>query len=192
MQPINARRVSSKQARNHFAVDALLWFFLALMLGSLVALAEFRAWLPCRILLWFDAPSASRTAIVSLIGLSLSQTIYVPLLFAAGLHSTSYYYTSRVISFGFWFWHGVDVWKYLLALREESWQRYLSVIPMIAVMLCMGWLMLRVHLIAAAGVAEKSAHYGKRPSAYFTDLLQYWGGTLMLQMAFYGLFIRFS
>lgn len=192
MEWIRTHQLSPGRARSRYVAYTALWFLLSLMLGTLIALAEYCAWLPCCVLLWFELPVTSHATILDIIGLALSQTIYIPLLFLAGLSNTTYYYTSRVLYLIFWFLHGVDIWKYLLALHQDLWRYGLSVIPMAAVFLCTGGLVLRVHLIATAGVRRNSSHYGMYPAAYFANMLQCWGGILILQMAFYGLYIRFS
>ncbi len=186
MEWLRERCISAKWARNSFAAETVVWFTLALMIGTLVALAEYRLWLPCRVLRWFELPGAEQT-IFDCIGLLLSQTIFVPLLFLAGLHRTTYYYTSRVIGFSFWFWHGVDVWRFILAARLSARSGWLFLILIACWLFCLYRLMIRIYFIAAAGIAMEPSHCGIRPLAYLIAIFQYWGGILMLQMLFYRL-----
>ena len=191
MEWLRERCLSAKRARNSFAAENVIWFTLALMIGTLIAIAEYRLWLPCRVLSCFTLPGAKQT-IIDCIGLSLSQTIYIPLLFLAGLHRTSYYYVSRVVAFAFWFWHGVDVWRFILAARLSSQSAWLFLILIVFWLLCLYRLMIRIHFIATAGVTMDPARCGMRPRSYLAAVFQYWGGILMLQILFYGLYIIVS
>ncbi|MBE6660595.1 MAG: hypothetical protein E7605_04245 [Ruminococcaceae bacterium] len=191
MEWLRERCISAKRARNSFAAETVVWFTLALMIGTLAALAEYRLWLPCRVLRWFELPGAEQT-IFDCIGLLLSQTIFVPLLFLAGLHRTTYYYTSRVVAFLFWFWHGVDVWKYILAVRLSLQSGWLFLFLIACWLFCLYRLMIRIHFIATAGVTMGSSRCGMRPRSYLTAIFQGWGGILILQILFYGLYIMVS
>lgn len=191
MEWLREQCISAKRARIGFAAENAVWFTLSLMIGTLISLAEYHTWLPCRVLLWFELPGAEQT-IFDCIGLSLSQTIYVPLLFLAGLHRTTYYYTSRVIGFFFWFWHGVDIWRFELALRLSQRSGWLFPILIIGWLFCLYRLMMRIHFIATAGVTMDSARCGMHLRPYLVALLQCWGGILMLQMIFYGFYILIS
>ena len=152
-----------------------LRFLASLLVGLAIAYAENREWLPpiCSSLV-----TVERIAPQSVIGPCILQTLVVPSLFALGLWSTAYFYTSRVYLLIFWILHGVDL---LPALLYSP----IALIPMAVVLAAMLALLSRCDTIAAAGVRTKGTPSGLALHRYLGAMLHLWGGLLICQFLFY-------
>jgi hypothetical protein len=173
----------------------LLWFALGLSLGTLVALAENCAWLPRRVSLWFALPKDQASPLMSIIGLCISQTFCVPVLFFTGLHHVGYFYISRVILCTFWFLRGIDIWHFLFSLHQNHWQNLLALFPLVVLLIGMGYIILSVHRLATGGILshhDEAAFHALRPSTYMVKMVQFWGASLLLQALFYICFLWIS
>lgn len=170
------------QARRRYLWHWTLWMVVGLSLGATIALAEFRCWLPRRYLELFSCSPHSFTA---LIGLLLARTFPVPLMFLAGLHPSSFFYTSHSIGLYFFFGLGVDLWRYLLIIKQTPPLSYAAICLLATLTLGMICQMLYAVSLATQGIRSKQRPAAFAPAAYFTSLLQCWGAMMLYYVGFY-------
>ncbi len=185
----NERR--SGQSKQHYFSYAIVWFCMAIALGSIFALLEYLAWIPRGITQLFPLSNTiiSDFSLVRLSGVLISSSVIVPVLFWAGLHPVGYHYTSRILLFSFWFFIGVDVWQCLFLLYQNEKINVLAVILLVAWTLCVGYLVLRVHAVATVGIQRTGESAAEiRPSRYWSKLPECWGALMILRMLFYALY----
>jgi hypothetical protein len=182
---LDERYHAPETVRRRYLWEWMLWLLLGLAIGATVALAEYCRWLPRHFSNFFAFPPRE---FVPLMGALISQTISVPLLFLAGLHPASFYYTSRLICLFFCFWRGLDLWKCLFAMKNAPGYSNTLAVMLVMLILCMMCLLLRATLIATGGMRRGRRLPGQSPSAYFTSLFEFWGAMILAQTAFYLLY----
>ena len=170
------------QARRRYLWHWTLWMVVGLSLGATIALAEFRCWLPFRYLELFSGSPQSFTA---LLGLLLSRTFPIPLIFILGLHLSSFFYTSHMIGLCVFFYVGVDLWRYLLIINQTAHHSYAAICLLIVMTLGMICQMLHAVSIATQGVRNKHRPASLAPTAYITSLLESWGAMMLYYVGFY-------
>ena len=170
------------QARRRYLWNWTFWLVVCLSLGATIALAEYRCWLPYRYLEFFSCSPQSFTA---LIGLLLSRTFPVLLLFLAGLHPSSFFYTSHLIGLYFFFGLGVDLWRCLLFIKQTPHHSCAAICLIVALTLGMICQMLRAVSLATQGIRSKYHPAALAPGAYVTSLLENWGAMMLYYVGFY-------
>ena len=188
-EDIDLRYHTAYASRRRYLWDFTLWLVVGLSIGATVALAEYCHWIPKRA---SDLFLLTPSGLSSLLGLLISRSMAVPLLFLAGVHSVSFCYTSRLISLSFCFFYGMDVWKYLLRMKDAQRHSPAAIFFLCVITLCTLCLMLRVVLVSAKGVRFKRHAYGTPVSVYLTSLFEYWGAMMLLQAGFYLIYQCFS
>jgi len=181
-QRLDERYRTPYAVRRRYLWEWMLWLFVGLAIGATVALAEYCHWLPGRL---SDAFALPPRGFLPLMGALVSQTACVPLLFLAGLHQASFHYTSRLICLFFCFWHGLDLWKCLFAMKNAPGHSNVLVAVLVVLILCMMCLLLRATLIATGGMGRGGQRPGYSPSAYLTSLFEFWGSMILAQAIFY-------
>lgn len=175
METVRRTTISQSRGARLYRMRCALWFLFWMLLGCFVAYGEHERWFPFT----FSALIRVDRASIALFGACLTQTAALPILFALGLHRSSYFYTSRALCAAFWFLHGVELLNIILELRSA-----LKLVLFTLLFIFMLLIMLRAVTLAARGVAPRRTA-GIPVFSYCYYAMRLWGALLIVQFIFY-------
>jgi hypothetical protein len=85
----------------------------------------------------------------------------------------------------FFFGLGVDLWRYLLIIKQTPPLSYAAICLLATLTLGMICQMLYAVSLATQGIRSKQRPAAFAPAAYFTSLLQCWGAMMLYYVGFY-------
>ncbi len=181
---LRIRNDSARITRLRYFSFVVLGYFSFFSMGLLLALAEYRQWIPCCLSDWFCMPSKEYPVSLSLLGLSFAQSVPIPLLFLAGLHFGGFHNTARLIDLAFWILRGIDTWKLLFVMFSKPQFPFISFCILLLVLSLTARALLMVRSVCVHGLRSKADGAAHTVSEYFSRLLYYWGNMLLLSLAF--------